>query len=327
MPDPSATSFPPEFGNQSSDQAASYPPQAYGRYDAPEGNAYAQGGYAAPNQAIPQDRSLAYADASPQQLPQVAPGQIPSYYSFDPYGQPAWDWSQPVDFTHLPTTYEPQGELIQELRDRTDHTNSFSTPLSVNPLPPPPRPLPQRPAVSPTMKRKSDAELLSMAQPNPSEQHNPPKRRAVSRTSSTASQSSPAPTALDAQPSPNAPTSLAHAAAGTTNPLGAQGSGETQRRKNASKGTGPQGREIDVSEPRRVVESSGSSDMLPAGRVFPIQIGSALFRLSGASLCSDGTQYLNITSRRLELTFQEHPPTFRTSSANSCTTTVVAPAR
>jgi hypothetical protein len=138
------------------------------------------------------------------------------------------------------------------------------------------------------MKRKSDAavELQTMMQQSANEQQNPSKRRVVSRASSTASQS-PAPTILaDAQPSPIA--NVAQIAA-SANQSSIQNNSEAQRRKNASKGTGPQGREIDVSEPRRVVESSDSGDMLPAGKVFPIQIGSALYRLSGASLCSDGS--------------------------------------
>jgi hypothetical protein len=67
--------------------------------------------------------------------------------------------------------------------------------------------------------------------------------------------------------------------------------GETQQPKKASKGTGPQGRVIDVSRPRRVPESLASTDALPAGKVFPIQIGCDLFRLSGASISSDGKHH------------------------------------
>lgn len=284
MPAQSDPSNQPGFVPLSTDQASSYPARAYVRYDAPEGNAYAQGGYATQNQAIPQDPSLIYNQSS-QQPQQVTPSPFPGYYSFDPYAQVAWDWAQSSEFAQLPASYEPQGELIEELRDRKDPTDDFSSPLLVNPLAPPPRPLPQRPAESPKMKRKSDAEAQAIGQQGASEQHISTKRRAVSRASSTASQS-PAPTVLaDAQPSPIANVAQIPASA---NQSSIQGSGEAQWRKNAGKGTGPQGREIDVSEPRRVVESAGSGDMLPAGRVFPIQIGSALFRLSGASLCSDG---------------------------------------
>lgn len=286
MPDPSERSIPRGFVPPSSDQASSQPPHAYGRYNAPEGNAYAQGGYATPEQAFSQESALSYQKRSP--LQQGPLDTYPRLQSFDSYSQVAWDWTQQLDWTQLPTPYEPQGELIQELREHKGPADNFSSPLFTNPLAPPARPLSHRLSKSPKMKRKSDAEPQTVLQQGTNEQQNPTKRRAMSRASSTASQS-PAPTALaDAQQSP-----VANAAqiAASANQSSIQGSGEALRRRNASKGTGPQGREFDISEPRRVVESSGSSDMLPAGRVFPIQIGSALFRLSGASLCSDGKHF------------------------------------
>lgn len=301
MPDPASSPLIPRQGGfarrRSSDQAtssqATQPRYAHGRYNAPEGNAYAQRGYATPEQAFPQDSPLIYPTQSPgishqqhQQQPQrEAPLEsFPRLHSFDPYAQAAWDWSQSLDFTQLPTPYEPQGELIQELQDRKLPADAFSSPLFINPLAPPPRPT----VKSPKMKRKSDSELQTLLQQGPAEQSNPTKRRAVSRASSTASQS-PAPTVLaDAQQSPIV--GAAQMAASSS----VQGNGEAQRRRNVGKGTGPQGGEMDVKEQRRVVESSGSSDMLPAGRVFPIQIGSALFRLSGASLCSDGKRSLTL---------------------------------
>lgn len=41
--------------------------------------------------------------------------------------------------------------------------------------------------------------------------------------------------------------------------------------------------------------------ILPHERVFPIQIGTELFKLSGASLSSDGTRLLPTCSRQLQL--------------------------
>ncbi|KAF1922483.1 uncharacterized protein M421DRAFT_78112 [Didymella exigua CBS 183.55] len=125
------------------------------------------------------------------------------------------------------------------------------------------------------MKRKSDAQRELEVLQHVVDVGSPAKRRAVSRTSSTTSQSPAHAGLADAQSSPIA--------------NGAQ----IGRVKSTSKGTGPQGIGIDISEQRRVVESSSSVDMLPAGRVFPIQIGSALFRLSGASLCSDAPSYFS----------------------------------
>jgi hypothetical protein len=94
-----------------------------------------------------------------------------------------------------------------------------------------------------------------------------------------------------------------------------QPNSETHKRKEPSKGTGPQGRVIDVSAPRRIAETRAGAEVLPSGKVFPIQIGSELFRLSGASISSDGEYHTNcLTVPRRKLTMQERPHTFRISS-------------
>lgn len=263
-PDPGARDY---VVPRSSDHASSFPPQqprpaSYSAArNANEGNALAQRGHATPYQAYPQSSPLIYSQQPPpppqeQQQQQQHPQQyqqqqqpLPNYYSVDPYAQAAFDWTQALDLTQLPTPYEPQGELLREPTTTTTtvgFTNpsvEFTNPLAPPPPPPRPRPLPQRPSpsMSPAMKRKSQADAPDEA-----------KRIAVSRASSSASHS----------PAPPATTT--------------------------AKGTGPQGREMDVVDPRRVVEAEDGATMLPAGRVFPIQIGSALYRLSGASLCSDG---------------------------------------
>ena len=284
MPDPPETSFPQDFVPQSSDRAQ-YQPHAYGRYHAPEGNAYSQGGYVTPKQAAPQDSSSIYPSTSSYLSQHISSEQFPVNYGFDPFAQATWDWTQSVDYTNIANQHELQGDSVRGPQGQNNPAVESSVPLPVNPLSPPPRPLPQRPALSPTMKRKSATESRS-AHYSTNENQNPSKRQAVSRASSTASHS-PSPTVLaDAQPSPITSINTAQPLTGLANGSGSNANGEAQRYK--GKGTGPQGREIDVSEPRRVVESSGSRDMLPAGRVFPIQIGSALFRLSGASLCSYG---------------------------------------
>lgn len=46
---------------------------------------------------------------------------------------------------------------------------------------------------------------------------------------------------------------------------------------------------VDATQDRRIAEISAKlTTVLPAGKVFPIQIGSDLFRMSGASISSDG---------------------------------------
>ncbi|XPS75648.1 hypothetical protein M3J09_007723 [Ascochyta lentis] len=283
MPDPPDALF-RDFVLGNSGQASPYPPQAYGRYDAPEGNAYAGGGHVTPDQAFSQDAHLIYPQFSLPLAQQVALEPFPGHQGFDRPAQTTWGWTQSAGFTNLTSQYEAQGELAQEPPNRELPANDFSVLLPVNP----------RPGAFPAMKRKSNTELQSTAQQFGNAHQNPSKRRAGSRASSTASQSSPAPTVLaDAQPSPAVPANVAPTAADLATQSTMEGNRGAQERKGANKGTGPQGREIDVSEPRKVVESAGGSDMLPAGRVFPIQIGSALFRLSGASLCSDAPSYFS----------------------------------
>jgi hypothetical protein len=59
----------------------------------------------------------------------------------------------------------------------------------------------------------------------------------------------------------------------------------------------PKLKQSDSSEARRVAEIAPHlTTVLPAGKVFPIQIGSELFRLSGASISSDGE--CSLTSSR-----------------------------
>ncbi|KAF2642162.1 hypothetical protein P280DRAFT_396963 [Massarina eburnea CBS 473.64] len=247
--------------------------------------------------------------AHPQQSalpPQGHPGQYPSY-GFGPGGVLTWDWGNSIEFPDYSSRYEPQGELAQELHDPNIPADDFSIPLPVtiaetvyspqpypsapptiiqNPLSPPPKP-PRRPSIPTGMTAKRKAE---------SEQR-PAKRPNTSRTSSSASIASPVVTAATASeshpPASMAASAPAPAATETATQTGANTTAEAQRRKEPSKGTGPQGRVIDVSRPRRVVESMAGQPILPAGKVFPIQIGSELFRLSGASISSDAPSYFS----------------------------------
>lgn len=52
--------------------------------------------------------------------------------------------------------------------------------------------------------------------------------------------------------------------------------------------------EISLTQARKIGELPKFTSVLPAGKVFPIQIGSELFRLSGASISSDG-QYIRLS--------------------------------
>lgn len=162
------------------------------------------------------------------------------------------------------------------------------------------------------MKRKADTEPnagISQAA-NGSTGEKPAKRQNKSRASSIASATSPiitTATAAESGPPQDPSTSMT---APPTLETASQPNNEAQKRKEPSKGTGPQGRVIDVSTPRRVAESRGGPDILPSGKVFPIQIGSELFRLSGASISSDGEYYAGlVTESQSKLTMQERPRT------------------
>ncbi|KAH7406796.1 hypothetical protein DE146DRAFT_405323 [Phaeosphaeria sp. MPI-PUGE-AT-0046c] len=314
MTDRSQASSGRDFGFQTSDQAGAtsqqHPQHAYGQYNADQ-NANAPGVADTPLPAHLQDPSMRYQDFGlPHQQP--APGQY-SGYGFSPSAALGWDWTNSIDFSEFTAQYEPQGELAVEIQQPLD-ANDFSIPLPVstiesvyqtphasnvvtpntanaqNPLSPPPKP-PQRPVVQTGMKRKADSEpdsaVSQTTSAHPESQQNLAKRPHKSRQSST--NSLPSPVVTETRQSPMAQSVVAQAA---PEPI-SQENTEVARKKEQSKGTGPQGRVIDVSKPRRVVESPGGPDMLPAGKVFPIQIGSELFRLSGASISSDAPSYFS----------------------------------
>lgn len=306
---------PREFVFQTTDQAggaSQQHQQSYGQHNA-ERDTNAPGASSDPNQTAVHDPSLRYSDFGAQQQ-QIAPGF--TGFGFDPSATSSgWDWTNSViDFSEY-NQYEPQGELVLELQNQNIPNNDFSIPLPVtntesayqpfhqghsatptptatqtqHPIspPPPPQPMQQRPVVQTGMKRRIDSEPNSaVSQSASAAAENPSKRQHKSRQPSDASITSPVIAALaDSRP---APLTAPSASSGSIPQSTSQENNQTERRKEQSKGTGPQGRVIDVSKPRKVAESPGALDILPAGKVFPIQIGSELFRLSGASLSSDG---------------------------------------
>lgn len=313
-----------DFAVPISDLAGGAPQQhlqgAYGRYDAEQSTN--RPGASIPLQTPAQDQSLRYhQEFSGSTQPQ--PFGPLSGYQFGPTTPLGWDWTNTLDFSDFAGQYEPQGELVQELQNQPVSTNDFSIPLPVgsisspfhgtqqpqvttptplttqNPLSPPPKP-PQRPVVQTGLKRKAESEPGSAVSQNASigaeTQQSQSKRQNKSRQSSESSLTSPiVPAMAEARQSPVTQVVVAQPSAESIPKTNT----ETEKRKEQSKGTGPQGRVIDVSKPRRVVESTNGPDMLPAGKVFPIQIGSELFRLSGASISSDGKHSPIYTTTRV----------------------------
>lgn len=85
----------------------------------------------------------------------------------------------------------------------------------------------------------------------------------------------------------------------------------------------------DSSQTRRAQPDQHARVSLPAEKVFPIQIGSELFRLSGASIASDGQYSTCITTVmilwQIELTMLEHPRTSPSFSRINCAKTRMVP--
>jgi hypothetical protein len=350
MTDQSQDSSGREFVHQTSDQATGAPQQhtqqPYGHYDGENGT-NAPG---IPENQLPahlHDPALRYQAYGVHQQ-QPVPAQFGGY-AFNPSMPLGWDWTNSLDFSEFTTQYEPQGELVEELQHAVT-TNDFSIPLPVttadanfnrpghasavttpnlllahNPLLPPPKP-PQRPVVQTGMKRKAESEpdsAVSQTASNATEaQPNQSKRQNKSRQSSTTSL--PSPVIADVSETRQSPTTQTPVARAPSEPK-PQANTDVAH-KDRSKGTGPQGRVIDVSKPRRVITSPGNLDnVLPASKVFPIQIGSELFRLSGASISSDGKHNSDYVWARIsKLRLLEHPHTSRISFANSYTTMAVA---
>lgn len=189
-----------------------------------------------------------------------------------------WDWDTPLETVGESTSYyyEPQGELLQETREQRTSGNQFSIPHTVPWSSTSGQPssstdafaVPRRPTGVPPStagnKRKAGSDL----------EGKPPHQRrfyemmaAESGDESTSS--------MDARP----PMHHTRSHGGPSN-----------RPRDATEG--PEGQLTGVPRPgkdfQRTLEDPAIPLILPPRKVFPIQIGDKLFRLSGASISSDG---------------------------------------
>ena len=295
------------------------------RYD-PESNANVSDAPSNPiasssaNQTPTQETVLRPPDLSTQQ--QGLTGQSPgafANYAYSPGGPLVWEWNNSIEFPELAHHYEPQGELVQELQSQHLPSQDFSIPLPVtfqdaiyqspqqipslpatatqNPLSPPPPPPPrQRPVLHTAMKRKADSEPNSATSVGVGFardlQQPAAKRASKSRSSSSASVNAPAMAPAQTGRRTSITRGQSNTGATASDPT-MQPSTDLQRRKGSDKETTAAGRQLEAARPRKIVELSGDADILPSGKVFPIQIGSELFRLSGASISSDGKLQLS----------------------------------
>ncbi|KAK0280419.1 hypothetical protein LTR35_008061 [Friedmanniomyces endolithicus] len=238
--------------------------------------------------------SLSHTQDVPLQIQDAAASRRPAEGSI-------WDWETPLDTIGESASYyyEPQGELLQEHRELGPSSTDFSIPHALGSVGGtwklancetaydstqthivPKRPSSVRPPTA-GVKRK-----LAVEQ-EPSEGSSHPKR-----PSCTMSDAGDGETPPPVDPKPPAPLTQSQS---TQNP---RGRGTTDAAENRPPGPGVE------SERRRAGPSSTTSSrrpateppaplVLPARKVFPIQIGDKLFRLSGASISSDAPSYFS----------------------------------
>ncbi|KAF1811505.1 hypothetical protein P152DRAFT_450212 [Eremomyces bilateralis CBS 781.70] len=195
--------------------------------------------------------------------------------------------SEPTSRSHPPpTSPAPEPSL---------HAQPPAPPQATSPRPPP------RPAIQTGMKRKAVSEpssANSQTAPAAAKPLFPPsKRSATSRTASGATErrSSAGQYGVEVDWSP------------VNTGAGASGEGEARqeeavaaaRKTSTERGTANANGDhsVEKSVPnvrvRQIPDVPSISSVLPAGKVFPIQIGSKLFRLSGASISSDSPSYFS----------------------------------
>lgn len=201
-----------------------------------------------------------------------------------------WDWDTQADTVGSSGYYEPQGELLQERREQTLEAAEVTLPYPVSN---------QRPSLRSYSSQGSARPVRPVAAGN--------KRRVSWETESPRRTiqleqqlSLPELSAMDTdetQPSltntpiqsgsDRRPRDDANLSSGQPNPLDFQ-----EERAQPSGG-------VSIS---RTFADSSIAPTLPARKVFPIQIGDRLFRLSGASISSDGEYQTHFESHPLQHT-------------------------
>lgn len=209
-----------------------------------------------------------------------------------------WDWDTPLDSVGESTSYyyEPQGELLQEQREQRSTRGEFNIPTVVpgsgmnwpfqganGSIDSQDFAVPRRPTGN------IPASLLGVKRKSASEQSPNVSSRADKRMSRT--------TMSDSGEDESSPTDTQPPSHNTRSQSGpsARGRGATEASESRR---GPQSIDIESlrppfggailgTGPRRMTDP-GVPMVLPARKVFPIQIGDKLFRLSGASISSDG---------------------------------------
>lgn len=200
-----------------------------------------------------------------------------------------WDWDTPLESVGESSSYyyEPQGELLQQQQvDQQQQRSEFSIPHVVSPasshrqfipsnskLSDPLQALRRPQGVPPTVagnKRKSTSDREP---PSASKQPDPKRSSRMLMAESSEDVGSPADARTPAQ------NTRSH-------------SGPSTRQRSLTEGSDGASAEAARAEAelqsKRTLENPAIPMVLPPRKVFPIQIGDKLFRLSGASISSDG---------------------------------------
>lgn len=226
---------------------------------------------------------------------------------------PRSDWDVPLDrFGDIANHYfEPQGELLHEQRDRRPITNEFSIPTAISSqasglnsagiggftVSSKPCALQSHPLTG--VKRKSGSDLDTTMG---CERGLPPLKRQELDTSDMLAESS-----SDKPPAQSTRSQSANAMRTRS------GTDVTDSRPESVR----QAEDVSGGPRRGFTEPRLAPMMLPARKVFPIQIGDKLFKLSGASISSDG-KHKPIQVDQIDLlTYRKHRLTFPTSSKSS----------
>ena len=208
----------------------------------------------------------------------------------------AWDWDTPLESVGESSSYyyEPVGELLQEQREQRPVRSEFTIPHAVSSSSPHwPFPstavastahdafaVPRRPSgIPPPLagnKRKSLSDRESAGAPKQ------PEQKRSSRIMSDTGEEFTSP--VDARP----PAHSTRSQGGPSTRLGGGTEGSESGPRPTGSDSETAGPEPRTSGLRRTLQDPSIPMVLPARKVFPIQIGDKLFRLSGASISSDG---------------------------------------
>ena len=270
-----------------------------------------------------------------QRLTQTETSQAEPGNSF-PGGPLSWEWDGSEDFQGIAQNYEPQGELLNEPGGRRSLEHDFDfrgastdSPQIQSYFSEQFRGFPfEHPQIPEQSLLRQQAQTIASGQ-------NALYTIGDKRKSVAATESDPSGTAggdlatKRVAFSPEEPGAAAteHAAANFQAPQhhvfrrASEGPEPDRSRADAfrTKSAAQQEPPVKRSYPSNRRDRSGEKKMaLPAGKVFPIQIGSELFRLSGASISSDGKPvkpFWNLEMKMLKL--QKLPPTSQISLENS----------